>query len=125
MTDTNTPKVTTKVVSTDTQTEAGEPVQYLSTPHPEVTGLTFDFEPGGTTEWMTHPAPGYVYVLEGTLTVEFDDGHTLEFPAGQGFLQARSAWHRGRNRTDRPLRFLAVFYGAAGVPNVLHPPVLI
>jgi hypothetical protein len=91
----STPKVTSTVVSVDTQTDAGEPVLYLATPNAEVTG---------------------------TLTVEFDDGHALEFGAGQGFIQARSAWHRGINRADVPLRFLAVFYGAAGVPNVLHPP---
>jgi quercetin dioxygenase-like cupin family protein len=118
----STPKVTSTVVSVDTQTDAGEPVLYLATPNAEVTGLIFEFEPGAVTEWMTHPAPGYVYILDGTLTVEFDDGHALEFGAGQGFIQARSAWHRGINRADVPLRFLAVFYGAAGVPNVLHPP---
>jgi len=119
---TTAPKVTSTLVSADKQTDAGEPILYLATPSPEVTSYIFDFDPGAITEWMTHPAPGYLYILEGTLTVEFDDGKTLEFHAGQGLLQARSAWHRGRNDTAGPLRFLAVFYGAAGVPNVLHPP---
>jgi quercetin dioxygenase-like cupin family protein len=117
------PKVTQTLVSTDTQTDAGEPILYLSTPNPEVSSYIFEFEPGASTKWMVHPAPGYVYVLEGSFTVEFDDGRVLEFRAGQGFLQARNAWHRGRNLTGQPVRFLAVFYGAAGVPNVLNPVV--
>ncbi len=53
--------------------------------------------PGTTTGWMTHPVEGYFYELEGTLTVEFADGPCMEFEAGQGFHQARSKWHRGRN----------------------------
>jgi quercetin dioxygenase-like cupin family protein len=77
---------------------------------------------GTTTEWMVHPVQGYVYVLEGTLIVEFADGTRKEFKAGQGFPQARSRWHRGRNDDKGVVRFLAVFFGGKDVPNVLHPP---
>ena len=77
---------------------------------------------GATTDWMTHPVQGYVYVLEGTLTVEFADGSHKEFKAGQGFPQARSKWHRGRNDGTTPMRFLAVFFGGKDVPTVLNPP---
>ena len=79
--------------------------------------------PGGKTEWMTHPVPAYVYILEGELTVEFAaDLSCQKFKAGEGFIQARSAWHRGRNDGQTEMRFLAVFSGAKEVPNVLHPP---
>ncbi len=109
-------------VSNDSVTDAGEPIIYLNTPNPEISSAIMSIPPGATTEWMTHPVQGYVYVLEGTLTVEFADGPRKEFKAGQGFPQARSKWHRGRNDGTTPMRFLAVFFGGKDVPNVLNPP---
>jgi quercetin dioxygenase-like cupin family protein len=118
-----TPAVSITPVSRDTITIAGEPELYLNTPDPEVTSVVFTFPPGSLSQWMTHPAPAFVYVLEGTLLVEFEDGSHQSFHAGQAFLQCRSKWHRGRNDGSQTMRFLAVFFGAKGVPNVLHPPV--
>ncbi len=79
------PTVQTSItmVSKDTTTDAGEPIRYLSTPNPEVTSVILSLPPGGKTDWMTHPVPGYVYVLEGELTVEFADGTHVTFKAGR------------------------------------------
>ena len=115
------PTVSIAPVSHDSATIAGEPELYLSTPDPEVSSLVFTFPPGAVSQWMIHPAPVYVYVLEGTLEVEFEDGSHQSFHAGQGFLQCRSKWHRGRNDGSQTMRFLAVFLGGKGVPNVVHP----
>jgi quercetin dioxygenase-like cupin family protein len=105
-----------------TTTDAGEPLLYLSTPDPVVSSDVLTLPPGGVTLWMTHPVPAYLYVLQGDLTVEFIDGKRQTFHAGQALLQARAVWHRGRNDGSVPLRFLAVFFGAKGVPTILHPP---
>lgn len=113
---------TITLVSRDATTDAGEPITYLSTPTPEVTSAILSLSPGGKTKWMTHPVPGYIYVLEGELTVEFEDGKKLKFKAGQAFMQARTKWHRGINEGTIPMRFLAVFYGEKGTPVVLNPP---
>lgn len=110
-------------VSSDTKTVAGEPLAYLSTPNPVIASNELTIAPGTVTEWMIHPVPAYIYVLEGTLTVEFaEDGSRHEFKAGQAFLQARDHWHRGRNDGTVPVRFLGVFMGAKDVPDILHPP---
>jgi quercetin dioxygenase-like cupin family protein len=116
-----TSSVTMAPVSKDSLTIAGEPELYLSTPEPEVSSAVFTFPAGSVSQWMTHPSPVYVYVLEGTLAVEFEDGSAQSFRAGQAFLQCRSTWHRGRNDGPQTMRFLAVFFGAKGVPNVVHP----
>jgi quercetin dioxygenase-like cupin family protein len=71
---------------------------------------------------MTHPVPAYLYVLQGDLTVEFTGGKRQTCHTGQAFLQSRTQWHRGRNDGTTPVRFLAVFLGAKGVPAILHPP---
>ena len=115
------PTVSMTPVSHDSVTIASEPELYLSTPDPEVSSLVFTFPPGAVSQWMIHPAPVYVYVLEGTLEVEFEDGSHQSFHTGQGFLQCRSKWHRGRNDGSETMRFLAVFFGGKGVPNVVHP----
>jgi quercetin dioxygenase-like cupin family protein len=115
-------QATITMVSTDTTTDAGEPIRYLSTPNPEVTAMTLSLPPGGITDWMTHPVPGYVYVLEGALTVEFTDGSNITFKAGQGFMQARTRWHRGVNEGNTTMRFLAVFFGEKSTPTILNPP---
>ena len=109
-------------VSKDSVTDAGEPIIYLNTPNPEISSNIMTIPAGTTTEWMVHPVQGYVYVLEGTLIVEFADGARKEFKAGKGFPQARSKWHRGRNDGKGVVGFLAVFFGGKDVPNILHPP---
>jgi quercetin dioxygenase-like cupin family protein len=102
---------------------SGERLAYLNSTDPEITASIMPIPPGGKTEWMTHPVPAYVYILEGELTVEFAaDASCQKFKAGEGFIQARNAWHRGRNDGPTEMRFLAVFTGAKDVPNVLHPP---
>lgn len=112
------------VISTSNETIAGEPLAYPATPEPEVMSALFTMEPGEQSEWMVHPVQGFLYVLEGTLTVEFaEDGSRQSFEAGTAFLQTRTKWHRGRNDGDTTMRFLAVFIGARSVPPVLHPPV--
>jgi quercetin dioxygenase-like cupin family protein len=110
------------MVSKDVATDAGEPVRYLSTPNPEVSSMILSLPPGGKTDWMTHPVPGYVYILEGELTVEFVDGTHVVFKAGQGFLQARAKWHRGVNSGQGQMRFLAVFFGEKDSPVIVNPP---
>ncbi len=104
------------------QTAAGEPLLYLSTPEPVISSDVLTIPVGGVSNWMTHPVPAYLYVLQGALTVEFEDGGKQTFRTGQAFLQSRAKWHRGRNESGVPVKFLAVFLGAKGVPTILHPP---
>ena len=106
-----------------TETIAGEPLSYPSSPNPIVSMNELAMAPGQVSEWMVHPVQSFLYVLEGVVTVEFaEDGSRQSFKAGQGFLQTRAHWHRGRNDGDTPARFVAVFIGAKGVPEMLHPP---
>jgi quercetin dioxygenase-like cupin family protein len=116
-------KATMQTLPSLDTTIAGERLEYLSTAQPEISTEILTIPPGTTTQWMTHPVPAYLYVLQGTLTVEFLDGKRQLFSAGQAFLQSRTKWHRGRNDTNEPVKFLAVFAGSKGVPVILHPPV--
>ena len=106
-----------------TTTSAGEPLLYPSTPDPVIKSDVLTIPPGGVTQWMTHPVPAYLYVLQGNLTVQFADGRQQTFHAGQAFLQSQTQWHRGRNDGQQPARFLAVFLDAKRIPTILHPPI--
>jgi quercetin dioxygenase-like cupin family protein len=107
----------------DTKTLAGEPLSYPSTQNPVISANVLVIPPGTITPWMIHPVQPFLYVLEGTLTVEFAaDGLRHSFNAGQAFLQTRTHWHRGRNDGAETVRLLGVFVGAKDVPNMLHAP---
>ena len=110
-------------VSTDVKTIVGEPLEYPSSPNPVISSSILTIAPGTVTPWMTHPVQPYLYVLEGTLTVEFAaDGSRQSFKAGEALLQTRTHWHRGRNDGTTVVRFLSVFVGAKDVPTILNPP---
>jgi quercetin dioxygenase-like cupin family protein len=105
-----------------TTTGADEPLRYPSTPAPVISSKILTIPRGGKSNWMIHPVPAYLYVLEGALTVEFIDGKRQRYRVGQAFLQSQTQWHRGVNEGEVPVRFLAVFLGGQGIPVILHPP---
>jgi quercetin dioxygenase-like cupin family protein len=105
-----------------TTTGAGEPLLYPTTPAPVIASKILTIPAGGKTNWMIHPVPAYLYVLEGGLTVEFIDGKRQRYHVGQAFLQSQTHWHRGVNEGEVPVRFLAAFLGGQGIPVILHPP---
>jgi hypothetical protein len=83
-------KATMTEVSKDCVTDAGEPILYLNTPSPEISSAIMTIPAGTTTEWMVHPVQGYVYVLEGTLIVEFAEG------AARNSKRVKDSPRRGR-----------------------------
>ena len=49
----------------------------------DVTILTVDYPPGGSTPPHEHPGTTYAYVLEGSVVSKLDDGQTQTFTKGQ------------------------------------------
>ena len=85
----------------------------------QVSSEIISLEPGQETGWRKNNAPTYAYVLEGTLTVEYDAGVTKEFPAGTAFMQAQGVFYNGMNKGDQTLHVLVVSIGAKGVKNTV------
>ncbi|HIA15098.1 MAG TPA: cupin domain-containing protein [Nitrospirales bacterium] len=77
----------------------------------EITSFRLPFEPGGEVGWHKHVVPTHIYVIEGTLTVEFSDGSQQAFEEGTGFLPMLNVWHNARNLGSGPLTALAVVAG--------------
>ena len=83
----------------------------------QVTSYITQLEPGQETGWHKHKVPAFVYILEGTLTVEYDAGVVKEYAAGAAYMEAQDVWHNGTNKGDAPARFLSVYMGAKGAKN--------
>ena len=99
-----------------------QPVRYPKKKAAEITSEILALDPGQETGWHKYRTPLYAYVLEGTLTVEYDAGVIKEFAAGTALIDAMNVWLNGSNRTDAPVRVLMVHLGAAGVTNSVKRP---
>lgn len=77
-------------------------------------------EPGQETGWRRHRVPVYVYVLEGTYTVEYESAVTRDFPPGTAFIQALKTDYNGMNKGTEPVRLLTVYLGAKGIRDIIE-----
>ena len=109
----------TPVLETAT-TITGQPVRFPQGEN-QYTAVIAEVAPGGQVGRHMHPVPLFVDMLEGTLSIEMDGHGTHTFSAGQGFAEVTNTWHNGRNLTDKPVRFLIVFSGQKGTPNLIRP----
>lgn len=102
-------------------TISGQKIEYPKTDKAEMASALIDIQPGEESGRHMHPVPTYVHVLEGTLTVEFEDGSRQTFKTGSGFLEVVNTWHNGKDLGDVPLRLLVVFASEEGKPNLIRP----
>jgi quercetin dioxygenase-like cupin family protein len=84
---------------------------------PKIAGAIVTIPPGGETGWHLHEVPLYVYILEGEVTVDYGEKGVKVVKEGESILEAVDWAHNGMNKTDKPLRILAVYIGAEGIDN--------
>ena len=77
----------------------------------EGTLLEVNYAPGGTDAVHRHNAHAFIYVLEGTITMQLKGGPEVTLTPGQTFYEGPNDVHLiGRNAsTTEPARFLAFF----------------
>ncbi len=93
------------------RTVVGEPLVYPASGPARLTASLITIGPGEDTKLHSHDVPVFVYVLSGELTVNYGASGTKRYGAGQGFLEAMSTSHAGRNTGSQETRLLAVFLG--------------
>ena len=113
------PKVET-LLDTGT-TNLGQPIAYPTDGPARITAMIVTLAPGEETGRHRHPVPLYGQVLSGQVTIDYDGHGSKTYRAGEAFIEALNTWHNGRNSGDETLRILAIFIGADGEPNVVHP----
>jgi len=87
-----------------------------------VTGSTVELEPGGQTGREQFRVPTFVYVIEGVLTTNYQDGPigikgTQYHAAGQSFMDNGGWWHNHANGSDKPVKYLILHLGYPGRPD--------
>jgi quercetin dioxygenase-like cupin family protein len=113
--------LTSTPVLKSSTTVTGQPIEYPRTDKPEVVSVILEVAPGGEIGRHMHPIGGHVYVLDGALTLEVENGLRKEFRAGEAFVEPREQWHNARNTGDRPAKVLVVTYGEQGRPLTVRP----
>jgi quercetin dioxygenase-like cupin family protein len=113
--------VTVTAVMKGSTTIGGQKIEYPKTDKAEMASVLVEIQPGKENGRHMHSVPTYVHVLEGTMTVEFEDGSRQTFQAGSGFLEVVNTWHSAKNLGEVPLRLLVVFAGEEGRPNLIRP----
>ena len=113
--------VTVTAVMKSSTTISGQKLEYPKTDKAEMASVLVEIQPGKENGRHMHSVPTYVHVLEGTMTVEFEDGARQTFKAGTGFLEVVNTVHSAKNLGDVPLRLLVVFAGEEGKPNLTRP----
>jgi quercetin dioxygenase-like cupin family protein len=113
--------VTVTEVMKGSRTIGGQHIEYPKTDKAEIASVKVEIQPGKESGRHMHLFPTYIHVLEGTLTVEFEDGSRQSFKPGSGFLEAVNTWHNVKNLEEAPLKFLAVMAGEEGRSNFIRP----
>jgi DNA-binding winged helix-turn-helix (wHTH) protein/quercetin dioxygenase-like cupin family protein len=86
---------------------------------PEITVSSFVLWPGQMTGWHVHQSPLVVYVLEGTLTIDYGSKGIRRFEAGEAVIEAIDWPHKANNFTDQPVRLLILSVGVKGKDNLI------
>jgi quercetin dioxygenase-like cupin family protein len=72
--------------------------------------------PRGASGIHYHPAHTFVYVMEGTLTVESEGHPPMTFKAGEAFQEAPGNVHEAKNLTGGPLKLVVFRVHPKGQP---------
>jgi quercetin dioxygenase-like cupin family protein len=106
-----------------TTTITGQKLEYPGK-NPHLTATLVEIPPGVDVGWHEHPNIRYVYVLDGTLTIEFESGTRRDFPAGTIFVEAIGTRHHGMNAGTSPVKVLFVDHSEEGQTNMVmtEPP---
>lgn len=102
-----------KILKTDTSS-LGTPIIYPFTDSAEVSILKITIMPGQSTGWHLHEIPVFAYILEGTLTVSFEDNTQKTFNKNSSFAEVQNVLHNGSNNSDVPLVLIAFYMGVKG-----------
>lgn len=90
--------------------------QDLTTPGQEALLVDVTIPVGGREGRHTHPGTLVVYVLSGTLTLDYEGKPTATYTAGDSFSVEPGKIHEGINRGTEPVHVIATFVVEKGKP---------
>ena len=103
------------VLKTDT-TSLGQKIIYPQFNDNQVTILKITMPPGKSTGWHKQLIPVFAYVLEGTITVEFENKKSIVYLKNSTISESFNTYHNGVNRGNEDVVLLAFYMGEKGKP---------
>lgn len=103
------------------KTVMGEDIAYPAG-KAHVNALIVVLAPGEKTVLHKHGVPTFIHILEGEVTVDYQDHGKRTFRQGESFLEAMNVTHAGMNTGTVPVKILAVYMGADGASDVIKQP---
>lgn len=114
------PAITRRAVLQTITTLAGQPLQFPLFRN-EVAATLGELAPGGQTGPQRFFVPTVLYVLDGTLTVEFEGNPSRSIAAGQAIVPPTNLGANGRNLGTTSVKWLAVTFGDSSKQAVSLP----
>jgi len=114
-------KFTATVVGEHTKTLAKRNIEYPKSKTAEIVSHLVEIKPGGETGRHQHPGPTYMYVLEGTLVVELEDGTQKQYKAGEALVEDVDVWINNKNPGTTSTKFISVILSEKGKTAVVFP----
>jgi quercetin dioxygenase-like cupin family protein len=105
-----------QVLKTDTTT-TGQKISYPSFSDNEVTMLKITIPPGASTGWHKHEIPVFAYMVEGTLTVEYENHKPVVFTKNSSIAEVKGTYHNGTNKGTENAVIIAIYLGEKGKLN--------
>ena len=96
--------------------------QDLPIPDYQAAQVAVEIPVGGREGRHTHPGAAIVYVLEGTITLDYEGKPTATYKAGDSFFIEAGKIHEGINKGTAPIRALATFVVPKGKPLTTPAP---
>ena len=96
--------------------------QDMTIPGREAVMALVEIPAGGTEGRHTHPAEVYVFVQEGTITLDVEGKPSRTLTAGDFFYIAPGQIHEGSNRGNTTAKLSAVFVAEKGKPLTTPVP---
>ena len=100
------------------KTVMDEEITWPTTGKAHVNALIVVLAPGERTVLHKHGVPTFIHILEGEVTVDYQDRGKRTFRQGESFLEAMNVPHYGMNTGKVPVKILAVYMGADGAKDV-------
>jgi quercetin dioxygenase-like cupin family protein len=101
------------ILKTDTTT-IGQKIIYPHFADDEITILKVTILPGKSTGWHKHEFPVFAYILKGNLTVELENGKTMQFSENSSFSEVINTFHNGINKGKENVVLIAFYMGGKG-----------
>ncbi len=109
------------VILDSTTTLGDSPIVLPQGENVKIESHLVEIKPGAEIGRHKHPYPVYMYVLEGTLLVVFDDGTEQTYKSGEAFIEGADTWVNNKNAGSETVKFLAVLPGFKDAPVVVMP----